>query len=252
MDEPAQALNCQHFGRILYSGTFPGAGIYGNGTDTSGKDDLWVYSYLCHQLPERSYFLFGPKISYTLPEIQSAWQNTNAPDILRQFVGNAQMGWKIAWSDRMVSMFTSLWVLGIFWGNFKRNIKPLPWWGLVLLLLPMAIDGATHLISDFAGIGQGFRDSNVWLATLTNHAFPTTLYAGDAWGSFNAWMRLVTGLLFGLGIVWFGFPQLDKAFTNAGQAVEYQNQYRRLLKTEKERLLKLASQPQHNTPSNLF
>ena len=34
------------------------------------------------------------------------------------------MGWKVAWSDRMVSMFTSLWVFGIFWGFFKKKIKP--------------------------------------------------------------------------------------------------------------------------------
>jgi hypothetical protein len=72
----------------------------------------WVYSFLCHQLPERSYFLLGPKISYTLPEIQSVWQNTTNIFILRQFIGNAQMGWKVAWSDRMVSMFTSLWLFG--------------------------------------------------------------------------------------------------------------------------------------------
>ncbi|MCL4561690.1 MAG: hypothetical protein M1281_13890, partial [Chloroflexi bacterium] len=29
-----------------------------------------IYSYLCHQLPERSIFLFGPKMSYSLSEIQ--------------------------------------------------------------------------------------------------------------------------------------------------------------------------------------
>lgn len=36
--------------------------------------------------------------------------------VLRQFTGNPQMGWKIAWSDRMVAMFTSLWVFGLLWG----------------------------------------------------------------------------------------------------------------------------------------
>jgi hypothetical protein len=65
-----------------------------------------------------------------------------------------------------------------------------------------------HTSSDLAGLGQGFRDSNAWLAALTNHAFPTAFYAGDAWGSFNSLMRLITGVLFGLGIVWFGYPYL--------------------------------------------
>src|SRR5450830_1257432 len=53
----------------------------------------FVYSFLCHQLPERSYFLFGQKFTYSLTEIQAAWQNTNNPFILRQFIGNQQMGW---------------------------------------------------------------------------------------------------------------------------------------------------------------
>ena len=108
------------------------------GLTIPGRVIYWVYSFLCHQLPERSYFLFGPKISYSLPEIQSAWQNTNNIAILRQFIGNAQMGWKVAWSDRIVSMFTSLWLFGMLWGIFRRKIKPLPWWGLVLLLLPIS------------------------------------------------------------------------------------------------------------------
>ena len=183
------------------------------GLEIPGKIIYWVYSFLCHQLPERSYFLFGPKISYTLPEIQSAWQNTNDFIVLRQFVGNSQMGWKVAWSDRMVSMFTSLWLSGILWSLIKKKIKPLPWRCFVLLLLPLIIDGATHFFSDLAGIGQGFRDSNAWLATLTINNLPANFYAGDAWGSFNAWMRLISGLFFGVGVVWFGFAYLDEAIT---------------------------------------
>ena len=92
-------------------------------------------------------------------------------------------------------------------------MKPLPWWGLVLFLLPMAIDGGTHMFSDLAGIGQGFRDSNQWLAALTNNALPASFYAGDALGSFNCWMRILTGLLAGLGLAWFVFPYMFQAQT---------------------------------------
>ncbi len=199
----------------------------------------WVYSFICHQLPERSYFLFGPKISYTLSEIQSAWQNTTDAVILRQFIGNPQMGWKMAWSDRMFSMFTSIWVFGILWGNLKKKIGKLPWWGAFLFILPMAIDGTTHLISDFAGIGQGFRDSNTWLAILSNHTLPSAFYAGDAWGSFNAWMRLISGILFGLGSVWFGFPLLQEWMSNSVKVIDDKYEYRKLLARENERLLSL-------------
>ena len=171
-----------------------------------------IYSFLCHQLPQRSYFLFGSKVTYSLPEVQAAWQNTFNPLVLRQFIGNPEMGWKVAWSDRMVSMFTSLWLFGLMWWPLRRWLKPLPWWGLVLFLLPMFVDGTSHFISDLLGIGQGFRDSNIWLATLTKGAFSPGFYAGDAWGSFNSLMRLLTGILFGLGIVWFGLPYLDEVF----------------------------------------
>jgi uncharacterized membrane protein len=174
-----------------------------------------IYSWLCHQLPQRSYFLFGSKMTYSLAEVQSAWKDTTEIWVLRQFIGNPQMGWKVAWSDRMVSMFTSLWLFGLLWWPIRKRVKPLSWWGLILLILPMALDGGSHALSDLAGIGQGFRDSNAWLAALTQHTFPTTFYAGDAWGSFNSLMRLITGVLFGLGIVWFGYPYLGEAFSPA-------------------------------------
>jgi len=130
------------------------------------------------------------------------------------------MGWKVAWSDRMVSMFTSTWLFALLWWPLRRRIKPLPWWGLVLFLLPMEVDGTSHLFSDLAGIGRGFRDTNTWLAVLTHQAFPASFYAGDAWGSFNSLMRLLTGLLFGVGIVWFGLPQLEMSFSETSLAVD--------------------------------
>jgi uncharacterized membrane protein len=183
------------------------------GWDVPARLIYIIYSFLCHQLPERSYFLFGSKAMYSLSEIQASWQNTIDPLILRRFIGNPDMGWKVAWSDRMVSMFTSIWLFSLLWWPLRRKLKPLPWWGLVVLLLPMAVDGTSHFISDLAGIGQGFRDSNAWLAALTQNAFPAGFYAGDAWGSFNSLMRLLSGILFGLGLVWFGFPYVDEVFS---------------------------------------
>jgi uncharacterized membrane protein len=183
------------------------------GWDGAGKAIYFIYSFFCHQLPERSFFLFGQKPMYSLPEIQAAWQNTINPMILRQFIGNESMGWKIAWSDRMISFYTSVWLFAVLWFPFRRKIKPIAWWGFVLLLLPLALDGSAHLLSDFAGIGQGFRDSNQWLAMLTNNALPVTFYAGDALGSFNSLMRFLSGLLAGLGIVWLAFPYISQTET---------------------------------------
>jgi uncharacterized membrane protein len=163
------------------------------GWTSAGKAIYFVYSFQCHQLPERSYFLFGEKAMYSLSEIQVAWQNTTDPFILRQFIGNPEMGWKVAWSDRMVSMYTSILLGGLLYRLLRKQFKPLSFRRFAILLLPMVIDGGTHMISDLAGIGQGFRDTNIWLQIITNNAFLTAFYQGDALGSFNSWMRLITG-----------------------------------------------------------
>lgn len=171
-----------------------------------------IYSTQCHQLPDRSFFLFGPQRMYTVQQIRTAWQNTNDPAILRQFVGNVQMGWKVAWSDRMVAMYTSTWLFGLLWWPIRKYLKPLPLWGLILFWLPMAVDGGTHFISDlFGGLNGGFRFDNAWLAALTGHRIPGWFYFGNALGSFNSDMRLLTGILFGLGLVWFAFPVLNES-----------------------------------------
>jgi len=179
----------------------------------AGRAVYFIYSFFCHQLPERSFFWFGGKAMYSLGEIQAVWQNTSNPMILRQFIGNDAMGWKVAWSDRMISFYTSVWLFALLWYPLRRRIKPISWWGFTLLLLPIAVDGITHAVSDLAGIGNGFRDTNAWLAVLTNNVFPATFYMGDALGSFNSLMRFVTGLLAGLGIVWLVFPYISQSQT---------------------------------------
>jgi uncharacterized membrane protein len=183
------------------------------GWDGPANAIYFIYSFFCHQLPERSYFFFGPQISYSLSDIQAVWMDTVNPLLLRKFTGTMEMGWKVAWSDRMISFYSGVWLFALVWYPFRRRIKSLPLWGLILFLLPMVIDGGTHFISDLAGIGLGFRDSNLWLANLTHFAFSANFYAGDALGSFNSWMRIITGLLAGIGLVWFAFPYLDTAFS---------------------------------------
>ena len=187
-----------------------------------GNDVYFIYQFFCHQLPERSFFLFGPKPMYSLAEIATVTQSVD-PFVLRQFVGGSAWGWKVAYSDRMVSMYTGFWIASLVFAAVRRRIRPLPIWGFVLFCLPMAIDGFTHLLSDLqAGqnFGTGFRDVNIWLAQLTNYALPATFYAGDALGSFNSIMRLLTGVLFGIGTVWFAFPYVDATFYEMREELE--------------------------------
>lgn len=179
-----------------------------------------IYSFLCHQLPERSFFLFGPKAMYSLAEIaQTHWNVYNLAD-LRHFIGTSELGWKVAWSDRMVSMFTSILFFAWAWWPIRKRSRPLPLWVLILLIVPMGIDGGTHMISDILGFGHAFRDTNAWLAVLTGSSLPATFYAGDAIGSFNSFMRILTGLLFGMGVVFFGFPYLYIYFRDMGKFLE--------------------------------
>ena len=184
------------------------------GWEGPGKMIYFIYSFFCHQLPQRSYFFFGPQVSYPLVDIQKAWMDTYNPLLLRKFIGSAEMGWKVAWSDRMISFYGGIWLFALVWYPFRRRIKNLPWWGLILFLLPMALDGGTHFISELvSGFGQGFRDNNQWLTVWTGNAFSPAFYAGDMLGSFNSWLRWITGVLAGLGLVWFGFPYIAEAFS---------------------------------------
>jgi uncharacterized membrane protein len=179
------------------------------GWDSAGRVIYFIYSFFCHQLPQRSFFLYGIKPMYNLVEIQATWQNTVDPLILRQFIGNEIIGWKVAWSDRMISFYTTIWLFAVLWYPIRKRIRPLTWWGFILLLLPLLLDGGSHAISDLAGIGQGFRDTNEWLRLLTKDSFPGVFYKGDVIGSFNSLMRLLTGSMAGLGIVWSLFPYID-------------------------------------------
>jgi uncharacterized membrane protein len=183
------------------------------GWDSAGRAIYLVYSGLCHQMAQRSFFLFGPQgfQMYSLSQLPIANSSDSIILASRFFLGNPTLGWKVAWSDRMVSMYLSPLLVALVYAVLRRwrVIKPLPLWAAGLLLVPMVVDGVTHTISDFAGISQGFRDSNVWLANLTGNTFPTWFYAGDALGSFNSWMRLFSGLTFGIAAGGLIYPTID-------------------------------------------
>jgi len=170
-----------------------------------------AYSLVCHQLPERSIFLFGDKPMYSFDEVKSVWPEDGFLG-LRKFVGNPDFGYKIAWSDRMMSFYGSIWIGAILFALLRKRMRPLPppsWF--FLGILPVGIDGVTHMINDaLAGTtGLGFRDTNAWLQFITGNILPPWFYVGDAFGSFNSDLRWITGFLFGLTTVWFIFPIIE-------------------------------------------
>lgn len=188
------------------------------GLTTAGRIVYFIYNFFCHQLPERSWFLFGPGFSYTQAQIAEGWGRPLSAIgnelVRRQFVGTAELGWKVAWSDRMVAMYGSIFLFGLLFALVRRRrrlVKGIPWWLFFLFVLPLAVDGTTHMINDTLRLD--FRQTNEWAAVLTGHVLPAGFYAGDAFGSLNSLLRLLSGLLFGLGVVAFLWPMMEKEFS---------------------------------------
>lgn len=181
---------------------------------TGAADAVYFfYSFLCHQLPERSLFFFGAKPMYSFAEIKAVWP-LDGFEGLRQFIGNPEMGYKVAWSDRMISTYGGIWLGGLIYAVTLKRLPRLPllvW--LILGVLPIGLDGTSHFINDIvAGTsGLGFRDTNVWLQVLTGNILPSSFYVGDQLGSFNSWARWITGLLFGITTVLALFPVVNAA-----------------------------------------
>ncbi len=172
-----------------------------------------AYSLVCHQLPQRSLFFFGDRPMYSLQEIKAVWPEDGFAG-LRQFVGNAAMGYKMAWSDRMISFYGSVWVGALGYALLRGRVRRLSgtlW--LLFGIVPVGVDGLSHMVNDIlAGTtGTGYRDTNAWLQALTGNIFPSWFYSGDALGSFNSDVRWITGILFGLTTVWFLFLIVDAA-----------------------------------------
>lgn len=175
-----------------------------------------VYSAFCHQMAQRSFFLFGPQPMYNVAQLPVPIIGDEGANLLalRAFAGNAGLGWKVAWSDRMVYLYGSVWLAALVFAAqpASRRLRPLRWPLFLFMSLPVLVDGVTHMLSDMAGgIAGGFRYTNQWLADLTGGVLPAWFYQGDAFGSFNSWVRLISGVLFGFAIVNLAFPLLERA-----------------------------------------
>lgn len=105
--------------------TLPADGIY------------LAYKLTCHQLPYRSYFVFG---------------------------------YKMAYCQRNFAIYASVLVAGMIFGLVRHRLKPLNWRIYLILITPMAIDGFTQLFGlresnwELRTItGSLFGAASVWL-----------------------------------------------------------------------------------------
>lgn len=135
-----------------------------------------LYGFACHQLPYRSFFLGGPQFAYTTEEIT---QLTGRSGMLEQFhqpITLSGIGYQMAWCQRDFAMWTAIFLAGLLFALVRHRLRPLPLWAYLVFIAPMAVDGALQLI--------GLREST--------------------WE-----MRVLTGVLFGVGTVWLTYPYLE-------------------------------------------
>jgi uncharacterized membrane protein len=147
-----------------------------------------VYSPACHQLPDRSYFLFGQHPVYTLEELEEANVLTGSGLLeRRRFIGDETLGWKVALCERDVAIYGSMLLAGIIFALLRGRVRRLPLPVFVLFIIPIAVDGLTQLF--------GLRTSNWWLRTLT-------------------------GVLFGAGVVWLVYPYIQESMDDIRSSIE--------------------------------
>ncbi len=160
----------------------------------------WIYtaySPLCHQLAFRSWFLFGEQATY--PRELAGLPNTtfgeatglDESDLLaaRRFVGNEELGYKVAFCERDIAIYASVFVAGVLFALVRHRLRPLPVYAWLLLgVLPIALDGGTQLLSGLPIPFLSFapRESTPFLRTLT-------------------------GALFGVMNVWLAYPYLQRS-----------------------------------------
>jgi uncharacterized membrane protein len=137
-----------------------------------------IYQPLCHQLPQRSFFLFGPQLAYSLETLQELLgpQTLATDSLARAFIGNAALGYKMAYCQRDTAMYGSMLLAGMVFGLVRHRLKPLTFTRYLISLAPWAVDGLAQFL--------GFYEST-WQ------------------------MRTITGSLFGLATVWFAYPYLE-------------------------------------------
>jgi uncharacterized membrane protein len=153
-----------------------------------------VYAPTCHQLPERSIFLFGPEKFYSVQQLEddhyiSAGLNILQREMLR-WDGSPQAGWKVAVCERDVAIYGAILLAGLAFALLRPRLgrrgkwPKFPLWLYLVLLLPIAVDGTTQLF--------GLRESTPGL-------------------------RFFTGALMGAATVWFAYPYVEEAMRDVVQ-----------------------------------
>jgi uncharacterized membrane protein len=153
-----------------------------------------VYRPMCHQLPQRSWFLGGVQAHYSLMQLADMVGSDSTPEVWsRDFVGTPSVGYKVALCQRDVAIYGTIVLVGLLYGVFHRRIKirPLKWWLYVVFgVLPMLVDG-------------GYQ----WLSYLIAFIWPSNPYIQPH--ETTPLLRTITGALFGAATIWLAYPYVE-------------------------------------------
>jgi uncharacterized membrane protein len=133
-----------------------------------------AYHLTCHQWAFRSFFVFGTQVVYAPQQLLALGLDPFG------FVGQPGLGWKIAFCERDLAIYTSVLIAGLMYAR-NRALTAASAKVYAVLILPMAIDGFSQLF--------GWREST--------------------WE-----LRTVTGALFGVASVWLLYPRFDAALVS--------------------------------------
>jgi uncharacterized membrane protein len=150
------------------------------GLDGPGNTIYAMYSALCHQFAFRSWFLFGEQLVYPraeanvpglttyesyLPQIERALGDELQTGNLaletnsRSFVGNPEMGYKVAICQRDVGIYFGLFAGGLIYAipYVRKRLRPVP----LLLYIFLGLE-STPVLRMVTGLLFGLM--NAWLA----------------------------------------------------------------------------------------
>lgn len=155
-----------------------------------------LYGFVCHQFAFRSFFLFGEQLVYPRAEAEIKGLITfqqatglNGNDLLgaRAFIGDLQLGYKVALCERDIAMYGGILLFGLLFAISRRKIRPIHWLVWILIgIIPIGVDGFSQLISQVPLNLLPYRESTPIL-------------------------RVITGSLFGFITAWFGYPYVEES-----------------------------------------
>lgn len=173
------------------------------GARTAASFIYTLYSPLCHQLPQRSWFLFGLQVTYRLPELMALAGDEVTDAFSSSFIGNEALGYKVAFCQRDTAIYGAIFLFGLLYAILRHrwDIRPLPWWAYILMgLVPMGLDGGYQLLSYLLPL---------ILPNVSLQPHETTPL-----------MRVITGALFGWATVWLAYPYVQASMDDVRASLE--------------------------------